>query len=239
MAEHTIKQFDLELDDLKSRVLLMGGIVEQQMRMAMQGLYGADINLLSSVEQGDVRLDEAEMQLDLVCNQLIAKRQPTAIDLRVVIGVQKTGLELEKAGNKALKIARIARSLHEKHPLFTPTVELRHMSEDALDMLRRALDAFARADSMSATDVLQADDLVDSEYRSITRQLITFMMEDPRTISQALEIMGMAKAIERVADHARAIAENVIYIASGMNVRHTSVNDIRSRLASDAAENNS
>ena len=238
MAEHTVKQFDLELDDLKSRVLLMGGIVEQQMRMAMQGLYGADINLLSAVEQGDARLDDAELQLDMVCNQLIAKRQPTAIDLRVVIGVQKTGLELEKAGNKALKIARIARSLHEKHPLFTPTVELRHMSEDALDMLRRALDAFARADSMSATDVLQADDLVDSEYRSITRQLITFMMEDPRTISQALEIMGMAKAIERVADHARAIAENVIYIASGMNVRHSNVNEIRSRLASDAAESN-
>jgi phosphate transport system protein len=204
--------------------------------MAMQGLYGADINLLSAVEQGDVRLDEAELQLDMVCNQLIAKRQPTAIDLRVVIGVQKTGLELEKAGNKALKIARIARSLHEKHPLFTPTVELRHMSEDALDMLRRALDAFSRADSMSATDVLQADDLVDSEYRSITRQLITFMMEDPRTISQALEIMGMAKAIERVADHARAVAENVIYIASGMNVRHIDVNDIRTKLASDSAE---
>lgn len=238
MAEHTIKQFDLELDDLKSRVLMMGGIVEQQMRMAMQGLYGADINLLSSVEQGDVRLDEAELQLDLVCNQLIAKRQPTAIDLRVVIGVQKTGLELEKAGNKALKIARIARSLHEKHPLFTPTVELRHMSEDALDMLRRALDAFARADSLAATDVLQADDLVDSEYRSITRQLITFMMEDPRTISQALEIMGMAKAIERVADHARAIAENIIYIAEGMNVRHTSVSDIRSRLTGEMAEGN-
>jgi phosphate transport system protein len=233
MAEHTVKQFDLELDDLKSRVLLMGGIVEQQMRMAMQGLYGADINLLSAVEQGDARLDDAELQLDMVCNQLIAKRQPTAIDLRVVIGVQKTGLELEKAGNKALKIARIARSLHEKHPLFTPTVELRHMSEDALDMLRRALDAFARADSMSATDVLQADDLVDSEYRSITRQLITFMMEDPRTISQALEIMGMAKAIERVADHARAVAENVIYIASGMNVRHIDVNDIRTKLAND------
>jgi len=233
MAEHTIKQFDLELDDLKSRVLLMGGIVEQQMRMAMQGLYSADLNLLSSVEQGDLRLDEAELQLDLVCNQLIAKRQPTAIDLRVVIGVQKTGLELEKAGNKALKIARIARSLHEKHPLFTPTVELRHMSEDALDMMRRALDAFAHADSMAATDVLQADDLVDAEYRSITRQLITFMMEDPRTISQALEIMGMAKAIERVADHARAIAENVIYIASGLNVRHSNVDDIRVRLSSE------
>jgi phosphate transport system protein len=233
MAEHTIKQFDLELDDLKSRVLLMGGIVEQQMRMAMQGVYSADINLLSSVEQGDARLDDAELQLDLVCNQLIAKRQPAAIDLRVVIGVQKTGLELEKAGNKALKIARIARALHEKHPLFTPSVELRHMSEDALDMLRRALDAFARADSMAATDVLQADDLVDSEYRSITRQLITFMMEDPRTISQALEIMGMAKAIERVADHARAIAENVIYIASGLNVRHSNVDDIRVRLSSE------
>ena len=236
MAEHTIKQFDLELDDLKSRVLMMGGIVEQQMRMAMQGLYGADINLLSSVEQGDVRLDEAELQLDLVCNQLIVKRQPTAIDLRVVIGVQKTGLELEKAGNKALKIARIARSLHEKHPLFTPTVELRHMSEDALDMLRRALDAFARADSLAATDVLQADDLVDSEYRSITRQLITFMMEDPRTISQALEIMGMAKAIERVADHARAIAENVIYIASGLNVRHSSVSEIRAQITGDSSQ---
>lgn len=231
MPEHTIKQFDVELNDLKSRVLMMGGVVEQQMRMAMQGLYGADTNLLTSVEQGDARLDEAELQLDQICNQLIARRQPTAVDLRVVIGVQKTSLELEKAGNKALKIARIARLLHERHPLFTPSVELRHMSEDALDMMRRALDAFARGDSLAAAEVLQADDLVDSEYRSITRQLITFMMEDPRTISQALEILGMAKAVERVADHARAIAENVIYINSGLNVRHSDVDEVRTRLS--------
>lgn len=231
MAEHTIKQFDLELNDLKSRVLLMGGIVEQQMRQAMEGLYEGDQNLLTTVEQGDGRLDDAEIQLDTVCNQIIAKRQPTAIDLRIIIGVQKTGLELEKAGNKAVKIARAARALHEKHPLFTPTVELRHLAKDALEMLRKSLDAFARMDSLSATDVLQADDLVDAEYRSITRQLITFMMEDPRTISLSLEIMNMAKAIERVADHARAVAENVIYIAAGVNVRHSSVEEVRNHLA--------
>ncbi len=230
MAEHTLKQFDIELDDLKSRVLLMGGIVEQQMRQAMQGLYEADQNLLSMVEQGDARLDEAEVQLDMVCNQLIAKRQPTAIDLRIVIGVQKTALELEKAGNKAVKIARTARALHEKHTLFTPSVELRHLAEDALDMLRKSLDAFARSDTLAAADVLQADDMVDAEYRSITRQLITFMMEDPRTISLSLEIMSMAKAIERVADHARAVAENIIYISEGVNVRHISVDQVRSQL---------
>jgi phosphate transport system protein len=232
MAEHTIKQFDLELDDLKSRVLLMGGIVEQQMRQAMQGLYEADQNLLIGVEQGDSRLDEAEIQLDTVCNQIIAKRQPTAIDLRIIIGVQKTGLELEKAGNKAVKIARTARALHDKHTLFTPSVELRHLAEDALDMLRKSLDAFARSDTLAATEVLQADDLVDAEYRSITRQLITFMMEDPRTISLSLEIMNMATAIERVADHARAVAENLIYITAGMNVRHFSVEEVRSHLLS-------
>ena len=232
MAEHTIKQFDLELDDLKSRVLLMGGIVEQQMRQAMQGLYEADATLLTGVEQGDSRLDEAEIQLDTACNQIIAKRQPTAIDLRIIIGVQKTGLELEKAGNKAVKIARAARSLHDKHTLFTPSVELRHLAEDALDMLRKALDAFARSDTLAATEVLQADDLVDAEYRSITRQLITFMMEDPRTISLSLEIMNMAKAIERVADHARAVAENVIYISEGLNVRHISPEEVRGYLLS-------
>ncbi|MFM7122440.1 MAG: phosphate signaling complex protein PhoU [Fluviibacter sp.] len=232
MAEHTIKQFDLELDDLKSRVLLMGGIVEQQMRQAMQGLYEADQTLLAAVEQGDSRLDEAEIQLDTACNQIIAKRQPTAIDLRIIIGVQKTGLELEKAGNKAVKIARTARALHAKHTLFTPSVELRHLAEDALDMLRKSLDAFARSDTLAATEVLQADDLVDAEYRSITRQLITFMMEDPRTISLSLEIMNMAKAIERVADHARAVAENLIYITAGMNVRHFSVEEVRSHLLS-------
>jgi phosphate transport system protein len=230
MAEHTIKQFDLELDDLKSRVLLMGGIVEQQMRQAMQGLYEADQTLLAAVEQGDSRLDEAEIQLDTACNQIIAKRQPTAIDLRIIIGVQKTGLELEKAGNKAVKIARTARALHAKHTLFTPSVELRHLAEDALDMLRKSLDAFARSDTLAATEVLQADDLVDAEYRSITRQLITFMMEDPRTISLSLEIMNMAKAIERVADHARAVAENLIYITAGMNVRHFSVEEVRTHL---------
>ena len=230
MAEHTIKQFDVELEDLKSRVLLMGGIVEQQLRHAMQGLYEGDSNLLSKVEQDDACLDEVEVQLDTFCNQLIAKRQPTAIDLRIVIGVQKTALELEKAGNKAVKIARVARVLHEKHNLFTPTVELRHLSEDALDMMRKSLDAFARSDTLAATDVLQADDMVDAEYRSITRQLITFMMEDPRTISLSLEIMSMAKAIERVADHARAVAENVIYISEGVNVRHISVAEVRSQL---------
>ncbi|NCW89112.1 MAG: phosphate transport system regulatory protein PhoU [Rhodocyclales bacterium] len=232
MAEHTIKQFDLELDDLKSRVLLMGGIVEQQMRQAMQGLYEADQTLLANVEQGDSRLDEAEIQLDTACNQIIAKRQPTAIDLRIIIGVQKTGLELEKAGNKAVKIARTSRALHAKHTLFTPSVELRHLAEDALDMLRKSLDAFARSDTLAATEVLQADDLVDAEYRSITRQLITFMMEDPRTISLSLEIMNMAKAIERVADHARAVAENLIYITAGMNVRHFSVEEVRTHLLS-------
>ena len=230
MAEHTIKQFDLELNDLKSRVLTMGGIVEQQMRQAMRGLYEGDLNLLTSVEQGDARVDEAEVQLDTVCNQIIAKRQPTAIDLRIIIGVQKTALELEKAGNKAVKIARAARALHDKHPLFSPTVELRHLADDALEMMRKSLDAFARMDTLSAADVLQADDLVDAEYRSITRQLITFMMEDPRTISLSLEIMNMAKAIERVADHARAVSENVIYISSGLNVRHISVEDIRGHL---------
>lgn len=232
MAEHTLKQFDLELDDLKSRVLLMGGIVEQQMRQAMQGLYDSDQNLLETVEHNDVQLDEAEVQLDTICSQIIAKRQPTAIDLRIIVGVQKTGLELEKAGNKAVKIARTARAMHEMHTLFTPSVELRHLAEDALDMLRQSLDAFARGDSLAATDVLQADDLVDAEYRSITRQLITFMMEDPRTISLSLEIMNLAKAIERVADHARAVAENVIYISAGLNVRHISVENVRSSLLS-------
>ncbi|MGV0998124.1 MAG: phosphate signaling complex protein PhoU [Fluviibacter sp.] len=232
MAEHTIKQFDLELNDLKSRVLQMGGIVEQQMRQAMQGLYEGDQSLLTAIQQGDSRLDEVEMQLDLACNQIIAKRQPTAIDLRIIIGVLKTGLELEKAGNKAVKIARAAQSLHDKHPLFTPSVELRHLANDALDMLSKSLDAFAHTDSLAATDVLQADDLVDAEYRSITRQLITFMMEDPRTISISLEIMNMAKAIERVADHARAVAENVIYIAAGVNVRHISVEEVRNQLIS-------
>jgi phosphate transport system protein len=231
MAEHTLKQFDIELDDLKSSVMLMGGIVEQQMRHAMQGLYDADLNLLAMVEQGDARIDDAEVQLDTICNQLIAKRQPTAIDLRIVIGVQKTALELEKAGNKAVKIARIATSLLDKHTLFTPAVELRHLAEDALDMLRKSLDAFARLDTLAAADVLQADDIVDAEYRSITRQLITFMMEDPRTISLSLEIMNMAKAIERVADHARAVAENAIYISEGINVRHISVDQVRTQIA--------
>lgn len=232
MAEHTLKQFDLELDDLKSRVLFMGGVVEQQIRLAMQGLYEANQTMLLSVEQDDNRLDDAEVELDNVCNQIIAKRQPTAIDLRIIIGVQKTGLELEKAGNKAVKIARSARALHDKHTLFTPSVELRHLAEDALDMLRKALDAFARSDTMTAADVLQADDSVDAEYRSITRQLITFMMEDPRTISLSLEIMNMAKAIERVADHARAVAENVIYISEGLNVRHISPEEVRGYLLS-------
>jgi phosphate transport system protein len=223
VSEHASKQYDLDLDSIRSRVLQMGGLVESQIRRALDALGSGDRTLIDEVIADDHRVNAMEVALDGDCSQVIVRRQPAANDLRMILAITKTVTDLERMGDEAQKIARMARSIHERGSTQAPplSVDVRHAAEVALSMLRRALDAFARLDVAAAAEVIRDDAAIDSEFRSVLRQLITFMMEDPRTISTALEIIWIAKAIERIGDHAKNMAEYVIYIVKGTDIRHT------------------
>jgi len=225
-SDHASKQYDVDLDSIRSRVLQMGGLVESQIRRALEGLGSGDGAALDEIIANDHKVNAMEVALDGDCSQVIVKRQPAANDLRMILAITKTVTDLERMGDEAQKIARMAKSIHERGGAHTAPVELGHASELAISMLRRALDAFARLDCTSAAAVIRDDAGIDAEFRSILRQLITYMMEDPRTISTALEIVWIAKAIERIGDHAKNMAEQVIYIVKGTDVRHTQKLDL-------------
>ena len=221
MTDHISKQFDAELEAVRSRVLQMGGLVEEQIVKALDGLSSGDLQALERVIDDDHRVNAMEVGLDESCSQIIARRQPAAGDLRLVMAVIKTITDLERVGDEAEKIARMAKLIHGAGQVHLPRLELKHVAGLALSMLRKALDAFARLDVNAALQVVQQDRGVDDEFRSILRQLITFMMEDPRTITGCLEILFVAKAIERIGDHAKNMAEYVVYMVEGRDVRHT------------------
>jgi len=231
MNDHTSKNFDLELESLRTLVLQMGGLAEQQVRRAIEGLYSGDQRLLEAVIRDDEQINQMEIQIDTLCTQVIAKRQPTAIDLRMIVSVLKAISDLERIGDKARKIARLSIDIHGKSAVGPQDIELTHMSEIALKMLRLSLDGFARLDIGLVTEAVRLDESVNSEYQSVARQLITYMMEDPRTISRSLDILTIAKAIERVGDHASNIAGYVIFMVKGVNVRHDSADEIVARIA--------
>ena len=230
MNDHTSKNFDLELESLRTRVLEMGGLAEQQVRQAVAGLYDGNKDLLETVIRTDERINRMEVEIDALCNQIIAKRQPTAIDLRMIVSVLKAISDIERVGDKARKIARHGLSLAgQSKP--TLNIELGHMADTALRMLRLSLDGFARLDVSLVTEAMHLDQTVDAEYQAVARQLITYMMEDPRTITHALDILSIAKAIERIGDHATNIADYVIYMIKGLNVRHVPTAEIEARIA--------
>jgi phosphate transport system protein len=222
MTEHASKQYDLDLGSIRSRVLAMGGLVESQIRRALDALAEGNQSLADEVIAADHRVNGMEVALDGDCSQLIVRRQPAAGDLRMIFAITKTVTDLERIGDEAQKIARMAKNIEERGGTQAPPmVQVRHAAEAAISMLRRTLDAFARPDADTAREVIRDDAGIDTEFRSILRQLITYMMEDPRTISTALEIVWIAKAIERIGDHAKNMAEYVIYIVEGTDVRHT------------------
>ena len=224
MHDHASKQYDLDLGSIRSRVLAMGGLVESQIRRAIDALASGDLQLSDEVIAADHKVNAMEVALDGDCSQLIVRRQPAANDLRMIFAITKTVTDLERIGDEAQKIARMAKNIHERGGAQAPPlVEVRHAAEAAISMLRRTLDAFARLDCNTAAEVIRDDAGIDTEFRSILRQLITYMMEDPRTISTALEIVWIAKAIERIGDHAKNMAEYVIYIVKGTDVRHTKI----------------
>jgi phosphate transport system protein len=230
MAEHTSKQFDAELENVRSRVLQMGGLVEEQIIRAMDALAAGDMAQIDKVIADDHRVNAMEVELDELCSHIIARRQPAAVDLRLLITVIKTITDLERIGDEAEKIGRMAKLIHTAERLHMPRMDLSHVAERALAMLRQSLDAFARLDVSEAMRVVKLDSEVDDAFRAIMRQLITFMMEDPRTISRSLEILFIAKAIERIGDHAKNMAEYVIYMVKGRDVRHTSIEEVEKEI---------
>ncbi|HTY99733.1 MAG TPA: phosphate signaling complex protein PhoU [Rhodocyclaceae bacterium] len=226
MTEHIAKQFDLDLENIRTRVLQMGGLVEQQIIKAMRALEDGDQLLAEQVIDNDHDVNRHEVELDEACTHVIARRQPTASDLRTVMMVVKTITDLERIGDEAKKIAKMSKAILEGDMPFVPPVALSHVSDLAVEMLRKALDAFARTDLTAAAQVVRQDKEVDREFKSIMRQLITFMMEDPRTISRAIELLFIAKSIERIGDHAKNVSEYVVYMAKGRDVRHIGIDAI-------------
>lgn len=226
-SDHISRQFDTELEAIRANVLQMGGLVENQIKSAVESLISGDVALMTRVIEDDHRVNAMEVKIDENCSHVIARRQPTAGDLRLIMAVVKTITDLERIGDEAEKIARMAKLLSQKNTLNLPRYhEIKHAADLALEMLRQSLDAFARLDVAMAAQVVRQDEKVDEEFRAIMRYLITFMMEDPRTISTSLEILFVAKAIERIGDHAKNMSEYVIYMVKGRDVRHVTADEI-------------
>ncbi|MDP1536128.1 MAG: phosphate signaling complex protein PhoU [Burkholderiales bacterium] len=227
MPDHTLKKFDAELEEIRSKVLQMGGLVEEQIIRALEALTTGNVTLAREVMNDDYKVNALEVAIDEECSTVIALRQPTAKDLRMVMTVVKTITDLERIGDEAAKIARMTLGIFESDRPVVPRVsDIQHVAEIALGMLRNALDAFARLDLTVAAKVVRQDEQVDKAFVSILRQLITFMMEDPRTISHAIDILFIAKAIERIGDHSKNMSEYVVYLVKGKDVRHTSIENL-------------
>ena len=221
-GEHSSKQYDLDLEAIRSKVLLMGGLVESQFHDAMTCFRTGDAERAEQVIKADENVNKLEVALDDTCSHLIVRRQPAANDLRTVMATIKVITDLERIGDEATKIARAAKTIQERGVSTINHYEtVRVIAGSAGDMLHDALDAFARLDEKHATRLIAQDQFIDHEFRSIMRNLITFMMEDPRTISAALDTLWVAKAIERIGDHAKNIAEYVIFVVEGKDIRHT------------------
>lgn len=222
LADHTYKQFDAELESLRARVMQMGGMVQGQIMVAIDAFMTGNHELMEKVIADDHRVNGLEVAIDEECTQIIVKRQPAANDLRLVMAVSKIVTDLERIGDEAAKIARIGKTIRQRDHL-SSTLRIgyvREVGDISLGMLRGVLDAFARLDAIKAAVIIREDQAIDEKFRGIMRELITYMLEDPRTITSAFDIVFIAKAIERIGDHAKNIAENVIYIVKGKDVRH-------------------
>lgn len=220
-TEHSSRQYDLDLEAIRSMVFTMGGLVEGQFEQAMECFRTGDEKRALAIIEGDVAVNQLEIAVDDACSHLIVKRQPAAVDLRLVMAHLKVITDLERVGDEAIKIARVASGLSQRgFPAFNHYETVRVISSEAAAMLRGALDAFARLDVEQARELLTRDKMVDHELRSILRNGITFMMEDPRTISATVDTLWVAKACERIGDHATNIAEYVIYVVEGKDIRH-------------------
>jgi len=221
LGKHISQQFNSELEDVRNRVLTMGGLVEQQLADALKALMTGDKELSESVINNDYLINEMEVSIDEECTQIIARRQPAASDLRLIMAVIKTITDLERIGDEAERFARMTMQHSNEKAASRHFGSIEAMGELVRQMLNGALDAFARMDTDAASQVWLEDKKIDSLYESITRELITYMMEDPRSIPWALDVLWAARALERMGDRSSNICEYVIYLVKGKDVRHT------------------
>ncbi len=231
-GEHSSSQFNEALESIRTNLMEMGGLVEKQVVDALQALLNADSGLAEKVMETEEKVDKLEMLIDEECTRVLALRQPAASDLRLIIAVSKAVSDLERIGDESAKIARMGLQLAEEGESPRGYVEVRHIGNHVRNMLRDALDAFARFDAHKALTVAAEDNEVDMEYASAMRSLATFMMEDPRSITRVLNIIWSLRALERIGDHARNIGEQVIYLVKGKDVRHISIDEIEEKLKS-------
>ena len=221
MDKHLSSQYEDELAGVTRQVLEMGGVVEQQISLAVQALSKFDLDVAAQVVVLDERVNQLEVEIDQSASRIIARRQPAATDLRFLVGVSKITSNLERAGDEASRIARMVQDIvREGQHRRMPISELNLAAELASTMLHRVLDAFARLDANEAVEIIREDDKIDVEFDGFVRKLVTFMMEDPRMISSGLDLLFVAKALERIGDHCKNLAEIVIYVVKGSDVRH-------------------
>jgi phosphate transport system protein len=214
------RRLDQDLDRVRQMLLRMGGMVEGMVAKATQSLLEHKPVLCTEVIAGDHDVDHLEIEIDEVCHSILGRKQPTAVDLRFLVAVMKINSDLERIGDSAVNIAQSVEQLNEQPPL-KPYIDLPHLSQLVQAMVRKSLDAFVQKDARMATEVCQSDDAVDGLYKQIFRELLTYMIEDPKTVSRALHLLLIARNMERIADHATNIAEDVIYYVEGRDVRHS------------------
>jgi phosphate transport system protein len=236
LGHHISRQFNEELEDIRNKVLQMGGIVEEQLGRAMVALVEGDTRLAKQVVKDDYRVNALEVEIDEECTRIVARRQPAASDLRLVMAVIKTITDLERIGDEAKRVARMVEE--ELDGALTEDIqhEIEHMGNLVREMLRTILDAFARLDVQTAVRVVKSDSRVDSKYVSITRQLMTYMAQDPKSIPQILNILWAARALERMGDRCGNIAEYIFYLVHGRDIRHTELDDAVGDVAGDGGK---
>jgi phosphate transport system protein len=230
LPHHTMSRFDADLEGVRSGVLQMGGMVEQQLQNGVKAIYSGDSRLGEEVARLDHKVNSMEVAIDDDCSRILATRSPTASDLRLIVAIIKTITDLERIGDEAEKLGHIAARLASLERPSDRYREIRHIGDLVIDMVHGALDAFARMDTDAALAVARRDRVVDEEYEAVQRQVITHMMEDPRTIRRTLDVLWVARALERIGDHAKNICEYVIYMVLGRDIRHLSLDDVEQQL---------
>lgn len=230
LRQHISRRFDEDLESLRARVLAMGGLVEQHLQSAVSALVDGDSDLGQQVAREDYRVNEMEVQIDEECSRLLATRAPTASDLRLIVAIIKTITDLERIGDEAEKVALIAARLATMERPADRYREIKHLGRLTQRLVHDSLDAFARLDADAALRICREDRVIDEEYEAIQRQCITFMMEDPRTMRRALDVLWVARALERIGDHAKNISEYIVYMVHGKDIRHIALDDVEREL---------